>query len=81
MDDHSDPAPNRVRSHLSIVRSFRWQTLVRDAILVAAWVGIVSLGWGLLQWPTWAYYLVVFSGITVYSLSSEPWGESDDVRR
>lgn len=51
--------------------SLDWQTVLRDVILVATWVGAVSVAWGLQSWPTWAYYVVVFGGIVGYTLASD----------
>jgi hypothetical protein len=33
----------------------------------------VSVAFGVLRWPTWAYYLVVFGGVVAYSLVGDPW--------
>lgn len=81
MRDEREHASATVRLGSAVVRSIGWRTVLRDAILVIAWVGVVSVGWGLLRWPTWAYYVVVFGGIIGYSLASEPWGESDGERQ
>lgn len=77
MDEPDDRVPLGVRDALGIVTATGWRTLLRDAVLVVAWVGATSHGWGLLGWPAWAYYVVVFGGIVAYSLASEPWGDPD----
>lgn len=50
-----------------------WRALLGDLIILLAWVGVVSFAWGLFRWPTWTYYVVVFGGILVYSVATDPW--------
>ena len=51
----------------------RGWTVLRDLLLVAAWVAAVSIAWGAFGWPPWAYYPVVFGGIVGYALTGDPW--------
>lgn len=47
-----------------------WRVVLRDLVLVTAWVAILSVAWGGLGWPLWVYYVVVFGGILGYTVAS-----------
>ena len=74
----TDPPGRGPEDGWGLLARFRWRVLLGDLLFVAAWVGVVSFGWGVFRWPTGAYYLVVFGGIVLYSITGVPWVRSDD---
>lgn len=54
----------------------RLRALLRDLLFVATWVTVVSVGWRIPRWPAWAYYVVVFAGIVLYSLATARFARS-----
>lgn len=48
------------------------RSLVVDAVVIAAWVGLLAVGFTLLGWPLWAFTVAMVVGIVVYTLVRKP---------
>ncbi|MHB9287799.1 hypothetical protein ACKVMT_12270 [Halobacteriales archaeon Cl-PHB] len=55
-----------------------WRRFLRDLLVVAGWVLVVTLAFFYAGWPAWLYYLAVGLGVVGYSLATAPWLVADD---
>lgn len=54
-----------VREWVETAREERWGILV-DLLFAIAWVTLVDVLFQVVQGPTWAYYMMMLTGVVVY---------------
>jgi hypothetical protein len=48
------------------------RSLLRDLVVVAAWVLLAAFAFRAAGWPSWPYPLVALGGVVAYSLATDP---------
>ena len=66
-----DPSGFRARLR-AVAGSTPWLGVLRDLVVVVAWVAAASLAFRAFGWPSSLYYVVVFGGVIAYSVATGP---------